>query len=520
MSKKFYITTAIPYVSGVPHVGNVYEMILADSIARYKRLEGYDVLFQTGTDEHGLKIETAAKDKGVPTKEYVDEITAKIIKMYEELDIVYDKFVRTTDEMHMKTVQRIFARLYEQGDIFLGKYAGWYSVSEEAYIFDKDAIEQGVGPAGDKLIWMEEETYFLDLKKYQKRLVNHIEKNPDFILPISRKNEMINNFLKEPLPDLSVTRTTLEWGIPVLDGKHKVYVWIDALSNYITGFDLDENFTSREMERYWPADVHVIGKDILRFHTIYWPTILMCLGIELPKTIFGHPWILVNKDKMSKSTGNVLYTTDILKYFKKDTLRYYVLHEIPYQADGNLTYELLIEKHNSDLANTLGNLVNRTLGMIKKYQGGVVKKEFTKGEYGLSLKEDAAGLLKRVTLKMNEYRVGDALDEVMKTLRNANKFIDLTEPWNLNKKEETKTELAGVLYEIIETIRICAVILQAFIPESAREILKQINTDLDTFVSIEEFGGYPNNNNIGEAKVLFERYNVDEKMEEILREQK
>lgn len=516
MSKKFYITTAIPYVSGVPHVGNVYEIILADCIARFKRLEGCDVLFQTGTDEHGLKIESAAKENNVPIKQYVDNITKTIKKMYKDLDIEYDRFVRTTDLMHVKTVQRIFEKLYEQGDIFLGKYSGWYSVSEEAYIFDKDVIEKGIGPAGDKLIWMEEETYFLDLKKYQKRLLKHIEENPRFIMPTARKNEMINNFLKEPLPDLSVTRTTLDWGIPVLDGKHKVYVWIDALSNYITSFDLDENLKSEEMNKYWPADVHIIGKDILRFHTIYWPTILISLGIELPKTVFGHPWLLIDREKMSKSIGNVLYTNDILKYFKKDVLRYYVLHEIPYQTDGNLTYELLIERNNTDLANTLGNLVNRTLGMINKYQEGIVKQAFTKHDYGFSLKEDASSLLYRVTNKMDDYRVGDALEEIMKTLRNANKFIDLTEPWQLNKNENTKDELAGVLYEIIETIRIVAVILQAFIPETANNMFMQINTNLKTFESIKEFGNYPNNNKINEAKVLFERYDIKEKMAEIL----
>lgn len=520
MNKKFYITTAIPYVSGVPHVGNVYEIILADSIARFKRLEGCDVLFQTGTDEHGLKIETAAKEKRIPVKEYVDEITETIKKMYRALDIKYDKFIRTTDSMHVKTVQRIFEKLSEQGDIFLGKYSGWYSVSEEAYIFDKELIEKGIGPQGDKLIKMEEETYFFDLKKYQKRLLQHIEKNPNFIMPSTRKNEMVNNFLKEPLPDLSVTRTTLDWGIPVLDGKHKVYVWIDALSNYITGFNLDKNLKSEELNKYWPADLHIIGKDILRFHTIYWPAILMSLNMELPKTIFGHPWLLIDREKMSKSVGNVLYTDDILKHFNKDVLRYYVLHEIPYQTDGNLTYELLIERNNADLANTLGNLVNRTLGMINKYQAGIVKRVFTKEDYGFSLKEDASSLLKRVTLKMDEYRVSDALEEIMKTLRNANRFIDLTEPWKLNKNEETKTELAGVLYEIIETIRVAAVILQAFIPETATNILLQINTNLNTFQSIKEFGNYPNNNKINEAKVLFERYDSKEKMVEILSAEK
>lgn len=518
MKKKFYITTAIPYVSAIPHVGNVYEIILADSIARFKRLESYDVFFQTGTDEHGLKIETAAKNQNRDTKEYVDEITNEIIKMYEDLDIKYDQFVRTTDDRHIKIVQKIFEKLYEQGDIFLGKYKGWYSVSEEAYIFDKDLIEKGVGPSGDKLLWMEEETYFLNLSKYQDRLVKHIKENDDFILPKTRRNEMLNNFLRDPLPDLSVTRSTLEWGIPVLDGKHRIYVWIDALSNYISGFDLDENLTSPMMEKYWPCDVHIIGKDILRFHTIYWPIILMALDIELPKTVFAHPWLLIDREKMSKSVGNVLYTKDILKHFSKDTLRYYVLHEIPYQTDGNLTYELLIERNNADLANTLGNLVNRTIGMVNSYQGGIVKKSFTKGNYGLNLREEANSLLSRVTNKMKEYRVGGALEEIMKTLRNANRFIDLTEPWNLNKDETKKDELSGVLYELVETIRISAVLLQAFIPETSEKIFSQLNTDLKSFASIEEFGNYPDNTTLNKPEVLFERYDLNKKMAEILGE--
>ncbi len=517
MKKPFYITTAIAYASKTPHIGNDYEIILADSIARFKRLEGYDVFFQTGTDEHGMKIEEIAISENRTPKEHVDIITSEIKDIYKSLNISYDQFVRTTDERHVKSVQDIFNKLLEQGDVFLGKYSGWYSVSEEAYIFDKELIEKGVGPSGDKLIWTEEETYFFDLKKYQDRLVEYIN-NSKFILPEARKNEMINNFLKEPLQDLSLTRTSLDWGIPVMDGKHVVYVWIDALSNYITGFDLDENLKSDKFNKYWPADLHIIGKDILRFHTIYWPILLMALDIELPKTVFGHPWLLIDREKMSKSVGNVLYTKDILKHFSVDSLRYYVLHEIPYQSDGNLTYELLIERNNTDLANTLGNLVNRTIGMVNRYRDGIIKKEFTKNDYEVNLRLDGGTLLDRVTDKMNEYRVGDALEEIMKTLRNANKFIDLTEPWNLNKEESKSDELNGVLYELIETIRIAATVLQPFIPDTASKIFSQINTDLNTFESIKTFGGYPDNNKLNKPEVLFERFDIVKKLEEILQE--
>lgn len=511
--KKFYITTSIAYASKIPHVGNDYEVILADAIARFKRLEGYDVYFQTGTDEHGLKIETESKKEGITPKEHVDMISTKIKEVYKALDISYDKFVRTTDEEHVKVVKNVFKKLYDQGDIFLGKYSGYYSVSEEAYIFDKDLIESGFGPNGDKLIWMEEETYFLDLKKYQKRLIKHIEDNPLFIQPESRRNEMLN-FLKEPLRDLSVTRTTLDWGIETFDKNHVIYVWIDALTNYISGFGLDENFHSKKMSHYWPADIHLIGKDILRFHVIYWPVVLMALGIELPKTIFGHPWILFDKVKMSKSVGNTVYTVDVLKHFKKDVLRYYVLHEIPYAQDGNFTYELLINVNNSDLANTLGNLVNRTIGMANKYRGGVIKKAFTKETYEFNLREEVHSLYSKVKEKMDEYKVSDALEEIMKVLRLGNKFIDVTEPWKL--RTENPNELDGVLYEIIETIRICAVLLRAFIPETSAQIFEQINTNKTSFSDLSEFGLIGDNHSLNKAEVLFERFDLEKKMEEIL----
>ncbi|NLN50558.1 MAG: methionine--tRNA ligase [Acholeplasmataceae bacterium] len=518
MKKPFYITTSIVYASNIPHVGNVYEIILADSIARFKRLDGYDVFFQTGTDEHGLKIETTAKKLGRSVVDHVDYITAEIKRIYASLDIAYDQFVRTTDQRHKIVVEKIFNRLLAQNEIYLGNYRGWYSVSDEAYIFDKEYIEKGIGPSGDKLILMEEETYFFNLHKYQERLLKHIEENDNFILPETRKNEMVNTFLQQPLHDLSITRTTLDWGIPVLGGKHTIYVWIDALTNYISGFDLDENLTSPMFKKYWPCNIHLIGKDILRFHTIYWPIMLMALNLELPKTIFAHPWILIDKNKMSKSIGNTIYTDEMLKHFDKDTIRYYVLHEIPYQTDGNLTYELLIERNNADLANTLGNLVNRTIGMVNKYRTGIVKKAFTNKDYQINLRQESVNLLPKIREKMAEYRVGDALEEVMKLLRSANKFIDLTEPWNLYRNEKTQKELDGVLYELIETIRFAAVLLQAFIPATALKIFAQLNCDLQTFKSLEEFGGYPDNTVLNKPEVLFERFDLKKKMTEILEE--
>lgn len=517
MKKPFYITTAIAYASSIPHVGNVYEAVLADSIARFKRLDGFDVYFQTGTDEHGLKIQTKANELGISPKDHVDNISNEIKRIYKTLDVSYDFFLRTTDEKHQEMVQKIFKKLYDQGDIYLDKYSGWYSVSEEAYIFEKDIVD-GKGPNGDTLIWMEEETYFFDLKKYQARLVKYIKDNPNFIQPESRKNEMLQNFLSEPLQDLSVTRKNMDWGIDSFDKEHTIYVWIDALTNYITSFDLDDNFTSPKFEKYWPADIHLIGKDILRFHTIYWPIMLMALDIELPKVIFGHPWVLIDKSKMSKSKGNTIYTDDILKHFPKDSLRYYMLHEIPYASDGNLTYELLIERHNSDLTNTLGNLVNRTIGMINKYRGGMVKKASTKETYEIDLVKSSESLLDNVRSKMDQYKVSDALEEIMKVLRQANKFIDVTEPWNLNKDSNKQDELDGVLYELIETIRITTTLLQAFIPETASRIYDQINCHINTFASTIKFGAFPDNHTLNKPEALFERYDSEKKMAEILGE--
>lgn len=520
MKEKYYITTAIAYSSAIPHVGNVYEAILADAIARFKRLSGYDVLFQTGTDEHGQKIETKAQDNELSPKAYVDLISSEIRRIYDKVNISYDQFVRTTDDDHVKSVQAIFKKLYDQGDIYLGKYEGWYSLSEEAFILEKDIVD-GKAPSGDTPIWTSEDAYFLKLSKYQERLIEHIEKYPEFIEPESRRNEMIQNFLKEPLPDLSVSRTSFKWGIPVeFDEGHVVYVWIDALSNYITGLgyhpDLDEQ--PDKFKKYWPANVHLIGKDILRFHTIYWPIILMAIGVELPKQVFGHPWVLFNKNKMSKSTGNVMYTDDIVKYFGVDTLRYYVLHEIPFAQDGNITYELLIERNNTDLANTIGNLVNRTIGMVHKYRNGDVKKVMLDEPFELSLKEKALEALPEMHKYMDELKVSDALEEVVKLARFANKYIDVSEPWVLNKDENKQDVLDHVLYHLLETIRFVGVLLQPFMPETAHKILEQIGSKDSSFESLNDFGKYEAQT-LNKPYVLFERFDMNKKIEEILKDQ-
>ncbi len=520
MKEKYYITTAIAYSSAVPHVGNVYEAILADAIARFKRLSGYDVFFQTGTDEHGQKIETKAQDNELTPKAYVDLISSEIKRIYDKVNISYDKFVRTTDDDHVKSVQAIFKKLYDQGDIYLGKYEGWYSVSDESFILEKDIVD-GKAPSGDTPVWTSEDAYFLKLSKYQERLLKHIEEHPEFIEPESRRNEMIQNFLKKPLPDYSVSRTSFKWGIPVeFDEGHVVYVWIDALSNYITGLGYHPDLKEQPdlFNKYWPANVHLIGKDILRFHTIYWPIILMAIGVELPKQVFGHPWVLFNKNKMSKSTGNVMYTDDIVKYFGVDTLRYYVLHEIPYAQDGNITYELLIERNNTDLANTIGNLVNRTIGMVHKYRNGEVKKVMLDEPFELSLKEKALEVLPEMNKFMDELKVSDALEEVVKLARFANKYIDVSEPWVLNKDEDKQDVLDHVLYQLLETIRYVGVLLQPFIPETAIKILEQIGSEDTRFESLETFGQYEAQT-LNKPYVLFERFDMNKKIEEILKDQ-
>ncbi len=520
MNKKtYYLTTAIAYASAIPHIGNVYEAILADAIVRFKRLDGYDVFFQTGTDEHGQKIENNAKNNELSPKTYVDHISSEIKRIYKKVNISYDQFVRTTDERHIKSVQAIFKKLYDQGDIYLGEYEGWYSIAEEAFVLEKDIVD-GKGPNGDIPVWTKEAAYFLKLTPYQDRLLKHIEEHPEFIEPESRRNEMVQNFLKEPLPDLSVSRTSFSWGVPVeFDEGHIVYVWIDALSNYITGLNFNpDQENSPEFNKYWPADVHLIGKDILRFHTIYWPIILLALGLELPKQIFGHPWILVNKGKMSKSVGNVMYTDDLVRYFGVDTVRYYVLHEIPFAQDGNITYELLIERNNSDLADTIGNLVNRTIGMVHKYRQGFVKKTILAEPFELSLAEKCLDLLPQIRKHMDELKVADALEEIVKLARFANKYIDVSEPWILFKNPEKNETLEHVLYHLLETIRFIAVALQPFIPDTALNISNQIGvTDL-SFESLSVFGNYPEQI-LGKAEVLFERYDSAKKIEEILKDQ-
>lgn len=513
--KPYYISTAIAYASAIPHIGNVYEAILADAIARFKRLEGYDVYLQTGTDEHGLKIETKAKEKNIEPQTYVDQISEEIKRIYDLMDVSYDRFVRTSDAFHKKSVQVIFEELLKKGDIYLGTYQGWYSVSEESYIQEKD-ITDGKGPQGDTLVWMEEEVYFFKMSKYQDRLIQHIKDYPNFIAPESRKNEMLQNFLSEPLPDLSISRTSFKWGIPVLSNtKHVIYVWMDALSNYITGLNYIPNASSNEMETFWPADVHLIGKDILRFHTIYWPIFLMALELPLPKQVFGHPWILVNKGKMSKSVGNVMYVDDLLTHFKKDVIRYYVLHEIPYAQDGNMTYELIIERNNSDLANTIGNLVNRSIGMALKYRDGQISYIDASLEASIALKNKAIHALSEMQKHMDALNVSEALEVIVDLARHANKYIDLTEPFKIFKENNNSRLIDEILYHLIETSRFIGVLLQAFIPETANEILRQLQVNDYTFKSLETFG-HLQKTQLEKPTVLFERFDLDKKIEEII----
>lgn len=516
MTKKtFYISTAIAYASAIPHIGNVYEAILADAIARFKRLDAFDVYFQTGTDEHGMKIEQKAKDNQMNPQDYVDSISHEIKRIYDLVNISYDRFVRTTDTFHKASVQKIFDQLYKQGDVYLGQYKGWYSVSEEAYILEKDIVD-GKGPQGDTLVWTEEDVYFFNMKKFQDRLIEHIQNHPSFIEPESRRNEMLNQFLKEPLPDLSISRTTFKWGIPVdFDDNHVIYVWIDALSNYITGLGYMPDSTSAEMGKYWPADVHLIGKDILRFHTIYWPIILMALGLPLPKQIFGHPWILVNKGKMSKSKGNVMYTDDLVRFFSVDIIRYYVLHEIPYAQDGNMTYELIISINNSALSNTIGNLVNRTIGMVNKYRNGHLKKVQLEEISEIDLKDISKQALPEMKRLMESLKVSDALEVVVDLARHANKYIDVNEPWVLFKDESQYDRLDHVLYHLMETIRYVGVLLQPFIPETANNIFKQLGETETSFDSLITFGVLTDRQ-LDKPFILFERYREEEKLQEIL----
>ncbi|MDF2532151.1 MAG: metS [Clostridia bacterium] len=518
MSKpKFYMTTAIAYTSRVPHIGNTYEAVVSDAIARFKRMTGYDVFFLTGTDEHGQKIQQQAIEDGLTPKQHVDKIAGEIKRIWDFMNVSYDKFIRTTDKEHIETVQKIFKKLYDQGDIYKSSYEGWYCTPCESFYTETQLVDGKCPDCGREVQKASEEAYFFKLSKYADRLVKHIEENPNFIWPEARKNEMINNFIKPGLQDLCVSRTSFDWGVPVsFDDKHVVYVWIDALSNYITALGYNPDGQSGDLyKKYWPADVHIIGKDIVRFHTIYWPIILMALGEELPKQVYGHPWLLQGKDKMSKSRGNVIYAEDLVKYFGLDPVRYYLLKEMPFAQDGNMTYEHMIGKINSDLANNLGNLVNRTITMVDKYFGGVVAEPDVKDAIDDELINLALETPGRVEEKMNEYRVAEALEEVIALLKRSNKYIDETQPWVLAKDETGKARLATVLYNLLESIRIASVLLLPFIPDTAVEIQRQLNASKTDWESIQSFNGTVAGNKVNDAKPLFARIDEAKKLAEI-----
>lgn len=512
-NKDYYLTTAITYTSGKPHIGNTYEIILADAIARFKRQEGYNVYFQTGTDEHGQKIELKANEAGIPPKQFVDEKAAEVKRIWDLMDTTYDRFMRTTDEYHIKQVQKIFKKLYDQGDIYLGHYEGKYCTACESFFTETQLVDGKCPDCGGEVHDAKEEAYFFKLSKYQDRLMKHIEEHPEFIQPASRKNEMINNFLKPGLQDLCVSRTSFKWSIPVdFDPKHVVYVWIDALTNYITGLGYDVDGNHGELyKKYWPADLHLIGKDIVRFHTIYWPIMLMALDIPLPKQVFGHPWLLQGESKMSKSKGNVIYADDLVDIFGVDAVRYYVLNEIPYDNDGSITWDLLVERINSDLANVLGNLVNRTIAMANKYFDGVINNPNVSEAVDDELKEAALQMPKKVIAKMDEFKSADALDAIFTLLRRTNKYIDETTPWILAKDESKKDRLATVIYNLIESIRFAAVTLIPFIPSTANKILDQINTDKRDLLELNQFGLYqPGTKVVEKPEMLFARLDPKE----------
>lgn len=522
---KYYITTAIAYTSGKPHIGNNYEIVLADSIARYKRKDGYDVFFQTGTDEHGQKIELKAAEAGVTPKEFVDEVAGTIRGLCDLLHISYDKFIRTTDPDHEKQVQKIFRRLYNQGDIYKGAYEGLYCTPCESF-WTESQLKDGKCPdCGREVKPAKEEAYFFKMSKYEDRLIDHINKHPEFIQPVSRKNEMMNNFLLPGLQDLCVSRTSFKWGIPVdFDENHVVYVWLDALTNYITGIGYDaDGESSEQYKKLWPADLHLIGKDIIRFHTIYWPIFLMALGEELPHQVFGHPWLLQNNDKMSKSKGNIIYADDLAELFGVDAVRYFVLHEMPFENDGSITWDLMTERFNSDLANTLGNLVNRTISMSRKYFDGVVSDRGAAEEPDDDLKAVATGVYDKVEAKMDSLRVADALTEILNLFKRCNKYIDETQPWVLAKDESRKDRLATVLYNLVESICIGALLLEPFMPETAARIVKQLNCDMRGFESTKTFGIYPSGTCVTDApEILFARLDpkeIEAKVEEIAQKQ-
>ena len=511
--KDYYLTTAITYTSGKPHIGNTYEIILADAIARSKRQEGYNVYFQTGTDEHGQKIELKAQEAGIPPKQFVDEKAAVVKEIWDMMDTTYDRFMRTTDEYHVKQVQKIFKKLYDQGDIYLGHYEGKYCTACESFFTESQLVDGKCPDCGGEVHDAKEEAYFFKLSKYADRLIQHIEEHPEFIQPVSRKNEMMNNFLKPGLQDLCVSRTSFKWSIPVdFDPKHVVYVWIDALTNYITGLGYDVDGNHGELyKKYWPADLHLIGKDIVRFHTIYWPIMLMALDIPLPKQVFGHPWLLQGESKMSKSKGNVIYADDLVKIFGVDAVRYYVLHEIPYDNDGSITWDLLVERINSDLANILGNLVNRTIAMTNKYFDGIVTNPGVSEPVDDELKEIALAMPKKVQAYMDEFKASKALDEIFVLLRRTNKYIDETMPWALAKDESKKDRLATVLYNLIEAIRFAAIALEPYMPSTSTKILDQINTDQRNFLDLNTFGLYQEGTKVTEKpQQLFARLDPKE----------
>lgn len=516
--KKYYMTTAIAYTSGKPHIGNTYEVVLADSIARFKRLEGYDVFFQTGTDEHGQKIELKAEEAGISPKEFVDRVSEQIKDIWDMMNTSYDKFIRTTDEYHEKQVQKIFKKLFDQGDIYKGHYEGMYCTPCESFFTESQLVDGKCPDCGREVQPAKEEAYFFKMSKYADRLIAHINEHPEFIQPVSRKNEMMNNFLLPGLQDLCVSRTSFKWGITVdFDPKHVVYVWLDALTNYITGigYDCDGNSTE-QFAKNWPADLHLIGKDIIRFHTIYWPIFLMALDIPLPKQIFGHPWLLQGDGKMSKSKGNVLYADDLVNFFGVDAVRYFVLHEMPFENDGIISWELMIERMNSDLANTLGNLVNRTISMSNKYFGGIVANKGAAEAVDEELIQMALETPEKVTAKMEKLRVADAITEIFTLFKRCNKYIDETMPWALAKDETKQDRLATVLYNLVESITIGASLLQPFMPETAQKIATQLQASLRTIEELDRFGKYESGTKVTETpEILFARLDVKEVMEKV-----
>ena len=516
--EKFYMTTAIAYTSGKPHIGNTYEVVLADSIARFKRQQGYDVFFQTGTDEHGQKIELKAEEAGITPKEYVDNVSKEIKRIWDLMNTSYDKFIRTTDADHEKQVQKIFKKLYDQGDIYKGHYEGMYCTPCESFFTESQLVDGKCPDCGRPCTPAKEEAYFFKMSKYAPRLIKYINEHPKFIQPVSRKNEMMNNFLLPGLQDLCVSRTSFSWGIPVdFDPKHVTYVWLDALTNYITGIGYDCDGNSSDLfNKNWPADLHLIGKDIIRFHTIYWPIFLMALDLPLPKQVFGHPWLLQGDGKMSKSKGNVIYADDLVDFFGVDAVRYFVLHEMPFENDGVITWELMVERLNSDLANTLGNLVNRTISMSNKYFDGVVTKTGVEEDVDADLKAVVTGTKAKVAAKMEDLRVADSITEIFNLFKRCNKYIDETMPWALAKDEAKKDRLAEVLYNLVESITIGASLLESFMPETTEKILEQLHGEKRSYEELDQFGLYPSGNKVTDKpEILFQRLDLKEVLEKV-----